>query len=103
MKLLTKEIERLLPPLGGTEGVDDPVVVCKFFDPCGSWTWFVIEASREGDDVIFFGLVHGFEKEFGTFSLNELESVKGKFGLGIERDLHWKPVPLSKVQNGERR
>jgi len=101
MKLLTQEIEKRLPALGATENVDDPLVVCKFFDPTGSWTWFVLEGLRQGDDMIFYGLVHGFEKEFGNFSLNELRSVRGRFGLRIERDIYWKPVPLSKVQNGD--
>ena len=27
--------------------------------------------------------------ELGYFSLDELESVRGRFGLKIERDLHW--------------
>ena len=29
----------------------------------------------------------GFEKELGYFSLSELESVRGPYGVGIERDL----------------
>jgi hypothetical protein len=32
------------------------------------------------------GYVSGFENEFGPFSLTELQSIKGRFGLGIERD-----------------
>ena len=31
-------------------------------------------------------MVDGHEKELGDFSLEELEAVKGAFGLGIERD-----------------
>jgi len=34
-------------------------------------------------------LVDGYEKELGYFSLEELESVKGSFGLGIERDRYF--------------
>lgn len=98
MKLLTKEILSKLPPLYSQENNPDPVVQVKFFDPTGSWTWYGIEASPEGDDIIFFGLVQGFEEELGNFSLNELSSVKGKFGLGIERDRHFSPKPLSQVR-----
>ncbi len=98
MKLLTKEIQEKLPALYSTENNPDPIVHIKFFDPCGSWTWYVTEGSPEGDDFIFFGLVNGFEVELGNFSLNELASVKGQFGLGIERDLYFKPCPLSMVR-----
>jgi hypothetical protein len=49
-------------------------------------TWYATEF--DGEDL-FFGLVDGLEKEFGYFSLSELESVDGPFGVGIERDLYF--------------
>lgn len=98
MKLMTKELLATLPALYSQEENPDPTVVAKFFDPCGSWTWFVLEGEPEGDDVRFFGLVHGLEVELGYFMMSELQSVKGPLGLGIERDLHWRPVPLSQVK-----
>ncbi len=87
MKLLTAEIRRALPLLGSTEalGMDAPIIV-KFFTPTSNWTWYATEF--DGEDM-FFGLVHGLEKEFGYFSLNELESVHGPYGVGIERDLYF--------------
>jgi hypothetical protein len=87
MKLLTAEIRRALPPLGSTEalGMDAPIIV-KFFTPTSSWTWYATEF--DGADT-FFGLVVGFEKELGYFSLSELESVQGLYGVGIERDLYF--------------
>ena len=100
MKLLTKEILKKLPPLYSQENNPDPTVWVKFFDPTGSWTWYATEGSQEDDDFIFFGLVDGFEEELGNFSLKELESVKGKFGLGIERDMYFIPKPLSQVRRG---
>jgi hypothetical protein len=67
------------------------MVVCKFFMPDGSWTWYVIEGSTreksgcgfgencnhrplkeyvpERDDVLFFGYVDGLEREYGYFSV----------------------------------
>ena len=33
-----------------------------------------------------FGLVDGFEVEFGYFNINEIKKIKGKFGLPVERD-----------------
>lgn len=100
MKLLTKGITDKLPPLYSQESEADPMVVAKFFDPMGSWTWFVIEGEPQGDgDFLFFGLVDGFETELGYFALSELESVGKTRILGIERDIHFEPVCLSEVQS----
>ena len=73
------------------------MVIVKFFTPDSSWTWFAVSAYQdpESKDVQFFGLVDGLEKELGYFYLSEIESVRGPFGLHIERDLYWTPVPLS--------
>ncbi|MEZ6212599.1 MAG: DUF2958 domain-containing protein [Phycisphaerales bacterium] len=84
-----------LPPLYTTQNDTDPIAQVKFFDPCGSWTWYATEF--DGEDL-FFGLVDGFEKELGYFSLSELASVKGPFGIGIERDKWFDPTPLSKLK-----
>jgi hypothetical protein len=79
-------------PLGATEGERDPLVRAKFFYPDFSWTWYAIEF--DGSDR-FFGLVDGFEKELGYFSLAELLTNRGKLGLEIERDLYFTPCRLS--------
>ena len=87
MKLLTKEIEEQFKKIGSQENIKDPQIVVKCFDPTGSWTWYATEYDQ--DTKTFFGLVDGYEKELGYFSLEELESVKGAFGLGIERDRYF--------------
>ena len=90
MKLLTKAIINKLPKLYSQEKVKNPKIIVKFFDPCGSWTWYVIEGEQtEDDDWLFFGLVKGFETELGYFTLSELREVKGPLGLGIERDMYF--------------
>ena len=96
MKLLTKELRKRFPPLGASEDKkpDEIPVIAKFFDPCGSFTWFAVEF--DGEDT-FFGFVRGFEDELGYFSLRELQSVKGRLGLGIERDLYFAAHTLAKV------
>lgn len=93
MKLLTKEIEKKLPALYSQEEVKDPMVMVKFFTPWGNWTWYATEYNPE--DRLFFGKVVGIETELGYFSLEELESIKGPWGLSIERDLSFTPKPLS--------
>jgi len=93
MKLLTKELRAKLAKLYETEDVpvEEKTVVVKFFTPDSSWTWYAVEF--DGEDL-FFGLVDGFEKEWGYFSLRELQSVKGKLGLPIERDLYFEPTKI---------
>jgi len=103
MKLLTKEIIKKLPKLYSQETNPDPMVVAKFFTPDANWTWYVIEGSPEqtvqsDDDYIFFGLVVGLETELGNFALSDLQKVRGKLGLPIERDMYWTPKPLSEVR-----
>ncbi len=95
MKLLTKDIRRKLPALYSTEDQEDPMVHVKFFTPDSSWTWYVIEF--DGEDL-FFGFVVGHFPELGYFSLSELESVRGPFGLPIERDLYFEPCRLSEIR-----
>lgn len=95
MKLMTKAIEKRFAQLGRQ---DHPkaIIVAKFFNPVGAWTWYATEYSPV--DRIFFGMVHGHEKELGSFSLDELESIKGPLGLGIERDLHWTEKTLEELE-----
>jgi hypothetical protein len=94
MQLLTKNILERIPKLHETESQEDPVVWVKFFYPDFSWTWYGIEF--DGEDV-FYGLVDGFEKELGYFSLKELQANRGKLGLPIERDRWFDPCRLSEL------
>jgi hypothetical protein len=98
MQLLTKEIKKILPGLGGTENQDDPVVWVKFFTPDSCWTWYILEGSeQENGDWLLFAYVEGMFNEFGYVSLRELENVRGPLGLEVERDITFTPIPLSKV------
>jgi len=93
MKLLTKEIEKKLPSIEEVKASDDPVVQVKFFHPLANWTWFAAGYT----DSHFWGLVDGDFLEVGLISLEELKSVK-LLGLGIERDLHFEPKPMSELR-----
>ena len=94
MKLMTQEIAKQIPALYSQEENTDPMVYVKFFTPWSIWTWYVTEF--DGEDT-FFGYVKGYEEEFGYFSLSELESVTGPFGLKIERELYFRPKLLSQI------
>lgn len=93
MKLMTKEIEQKLAqyPLYSQESKgDDADIVCKFFNPCGAGTWYVLEGNKlPNGDWEFFGIVDLLEREYGYFMLSELQSYRSPFGLGIERDLYF--------------
>lgn len=99
MKLLTKAIEAKLEktPLYSRENLDFSPVLVKFFNPTGAGTWYVLEAEKQEDgDWLFFGLVDLHEKELGYFVLSELASVRLRFGLGIERDMHFDGYQVKK-------
>ncbi|WP_414530064.1 DUF2958 domain-containing protein [Nodularia chucula] len=95
MNLLPPEIRSQLPSLYSQEKIADPIVYIKFFNPLSNWTWYATEF--DGEDT-FFGLVQGFEEELSYFSLTELQEYRGRLGVGIERDLHFRPTPLSKLR-----
>lgn len=98
MKLLTKEIEKRIPAIRAQEELGEQAVAhVKFFNPVGHATWFATE--YDPDERLFFGWaeLHPGCGELGYFSLDELESARLPLGLGIERDLHFKPKPLSEA------
>jgi Protein of unknown function (DUF2958) len=81
----------------GTAGEFDFEPVVKLFNPCRAATWLLTEIDPD-DETIAWGLCDlGMGcPEFGTVSLDELAAIKGPFGLGIERDLHFKArAPIS--------
>jgi hypothetical protein len=93
MKLMTRELERRFAEVGKQDDKGyDALVVARYFHPAGSWTWYATEYSPKERE--FFGYVCGFEDEWGCFSLDEMEEVKGPLGLGVERDLYFKEKPL---------
>lgn len=97
MKLITKAIMKKTPPLGtfAQAELKDLKFSFKLFTPWGNWTWYVAEADFETGRC--FGLVEGFERELGYFCLNELQRMRGAFGVGIERDLHWTPKSYAEL------
>lgn len=99
MQLLTAELVERFAKVGRQEDVADPIVIAHFFNPTGAGNWYATEYYPETEE--FFGYVSIFgdhNDEWGYFSLDELKSVKGPFGLGIERDLYWREKPISQIK-----
>ena len=100
MKLLIKTLENRFAQVGSQAEEKDPLIIAKFFNPTGAGTWYATEYDPERR--VFFGYVSIFgdwNDEWGSFSLDELESYRGPFGLGIERDLHFDEKRASQVIN----
>lgn len=93
--MMKKQIEKLLKtaPAYSTEGQGDNVV-CKahFFNPLGKGDWYVLEAFKEDNQIVFFGYVDLIYPELGYFSLNEL------MVNNMEMDLWWNPKSLREIK-----
>lgn len=88
MNLVPDDTRKLLLA-NGSEGRElDPVPVVKFFDPTGVATWLITEMMPAEPDILFGLCDLGMGcPELGYVSLSELQGVRGRLGLGIERDL----------------
>jgi len=114
-RLLDEASAKRLPPLYTNEPIGlNALAQVKFFS--SGWTWYASEASAvlpDGtykpltdidpydpniQDVIFFGLVDGFELELGYFSLSELEGANEDTIATIERDTAFTPTSLKDLQ-----
>ncbi len=100
MKLITQQLKERFAQIGNQEEASDPIIVAKFFNPCGRGTWYAI--SYDPTTSICFGYVTGLGyDELGDFSVTELESINLPLGLTIERDIHFKECRLSEVKSGK--
>jgi len=89
MKMLTAPIKKKLLAQSKVRDSSKNRPVVKFFVPWGAGTWLISEMDSDGDTL--FGLCDlGHESpELGYVSLSELMSIRGPFGLKIERDLYF--------------
>ncbi len=91
MQLMTPELrEQLIANGKNRDGDHLPLV--KFFNPVGAATWLVTEMDPDENDYLFGLADLGMGcPELGGISLSELQEYRGPLGLGIERDLYFKP------------
>lgn len=95
MELLTNKLRNELPALYSQENNPAPVAAVRFIDTLGNWSWYAVEFDGENT---FFGLVLGFEREFGYFSLSEFEEVNQSAGFArIQRDRDFQPTPVHDI------
>lgn len=122
MKMITKAIATKLKAadkafLESKDGKTSDDIAVKFFNPCGAATWYIVSGTPLGTvngepdyetenpaDWHLFGfadLGDPMNAELGYVLLSELKSIKGMFGLGIERDMGYSGS-LKEVMSAER-
>uniref|UniRef100_UPI0040470D06 DUF2958 domain-containing protein n=1 Tax=Aliarcobacter sp. TaxID=2321116 RepID=UPI0040470D06 len=94
-KLIPKDLLEQIPKLYETEEHTDPIAHIKLF--LDGWTWFITEISID-NDICFGYVISPFGVELGYFSLEEIKSIKGTLGIGVERDLSFKPTKISIIK-----
>jgi len=68
----------------------DPLPVIKLFTPDASATWLLTEIDPDDEDLAFGLCDLGLGcPELGSVRLSELDSVRGRLGLPIEKDIHF--------------
>lgn len=65
-KLMSKGLAVTMPPMCATEDETEPIARAMLFSCFKGWTWLVTEYDPETGET--FGLVRGFEEEWGYFS-----------------------------------
>ena len=93
MKLITKAQRDTMLANGICNAEDpefDPEPVVKLFTPDAAATWLLSELDP-GDPDIAFGLCDlGLGcPELGSVRISEIETVRGRLGLPVERDLYF--------------
>jgi hypothetical protein len=98
MKLLTADIREKLLRNGrlhrqrdeAGEPEPDFVPVVKLFTPDAGCTWLLTEIDPEDPDIAYGLCDLGLGcPEIGPVSLSELEAVRGKLNLPVERDIYF--------------
>lgn len=95
MNALITDEQRVLLLANGRESLQtadfDPTPVVKLFTPDASATWLLTEIDPDDHDHAFGLCDLGLgSPEMGWVSLQELTTVRGRLGLPVERDLHFR-------------
>lgn len=101
--MIPQEVLASIPRLYETEHMENKTFVAKlhvprkfYFDQQSGqavslrdfdWKWYIVEYDPETQDC--FGLVDGYEKEWGYFNLKEFEATNKSYGFPI---IQWDPL-----------
>ena len=91
-------IVKVMPKSYETDGQgDDAIAHLHYFTP--KWDWYITEKDSDPDgqgQIQAYGMVDGWERERGYVSIKEITRA------GAELDLHWEPISLRQVIEGNR-
>ncbi|MES5134097.1 helicase-related protein [Hoylesella timonensis] len=95
--LMPNSTKKQLPKLYATEKqlIGDRTAYARYFFPMGAYTAYMLEYDPK-ERIGFGAVTMGYGWELGYMSLKEMEEVK-IHGLGIERDLYFKPTKLHEI------
>ncbi len=96
MELLTQDDKKQLPRFETTQGSLDPIVHVLFQMPMLDWTWYVIECNGKNE---VFALEERERAKWGFYNLEELQELRGPFGLRVQRAQRYRSMPLSKARH----
>ena len=98
-QLLPATVARKLPAIYSQENVADPVAQVKLFSPYTGAVWYLTEydpSSKQAFGWADLGMGGG---ELGYIHIPELEGLNRRGLPLVERDLYWKPMPLSRAKH----
>ncbi len=98
MRLLTEQLEKRFAEVGSQQGVEDPLIIAKFFDPVRWDIWYATE--YDPTDQTFFGYVTTFGRQSDAweyFSMEDLTSYDAHYDVAVVRDPDWTECRASKV------
>ena len=103
MRLFNKTIDRqLFKQYALGSDLSKQEVVAKIFNPMGAGNWFILNSDPQDPDYLWAIVDLGYGAEVGSVSRSELETYRGRFGMGFERDLSFDPVNAEELYNGLR-
>ena len=95
MELLTPELRERLLENGRQYACNpsfDPQPVVKLFNAGGSGTWLITDLDLEDEDIASGLADLGMGcPELGSVRISELAAIRNRIGLGVERDLYFRP------------
>jgi hypothetical protein len=101
MRLFNKTIDRqLFKQYALGSDLSKQEVVAKIFNPMGAGTWFILNSDPNDPDYLWAIVDLGYGAEVGSVSRSDLETYRGRFGMGFERDLSFEPVNALELYNG---
>ena len=96
MELITEDMKGQIPRLEMAPDSLDPMVGVLFHMPMLDWAWYVLEF--DGKDEVF-ALEERERAKWGFFSLEELQKLRGPFGVRVQRAQQYRPMRLSEARH----